>query len=329
MSKVLCTALNAENGPQIAILQEAGLECHAADRSVNLWDNDVLIQQLQGFECVIAGVEPYPAKVLAACPELRVIARIGVGFDAIDLAECDARGIAVATTPGVNHHSVAEHTVAMMVALSRGFPFADAGLRRGLWPRKAYPRLMDSTLGLIGLGRVGQAVATRALGLGMRVIASDPYPPEAFVTEHSIEIVSLDELYGQADYISLHSPGTPETTGMINRQSIAKMKPSAVLLNTARGQLVNEPDLISALQDGRLRGAGLDVFETEPLPADNPLMSMDNVILSAHVAGLDRESFRDTHLMTAETILSLRNNILPRHCLQNLKHVTDWTWARH
>lgn len=187
---------------------------------------------------------------------------------------------------------------------------------------------MGSTLGLIGLGRIGGATATRAIGLGMNVIAHDPYAPADFVAEHKIELVSLNELYARSDYISLHSPVTSETKGMINATTIAKMKDSAVLINTARGQLVNEPDLCDALATGKLRGAGLDVFDVEPLPADSPLLKMRNVMLSDHIGGLDCESHEDTWAMVADTVIQLRDGSWPAERIQNLRGVANWSWTR-
>ncbi len=326
MLKVLCTALNAENGPHFDLLEAAGFQCDVVPRNVNLWVEENLKNELQGYCGMLAGAEPITANVLAACPELRVVSRTGVGFDAVDLVQADRQRIVVATTPGVNHHAVAEHAIALLMGVARGFPSADMGVRSCQWKRVARPRVMGTTLGLIGLGRIGQATATRGIGLGMKVIASDPFAPQEFAKQHGIELVSLDALYARSDYVSLHSPVTDETRGMINAASIAKMKDSAVLINTARGQLVNEADLCEALTTGRLRAAGLDVFEVEPLPSDSPLLKMRNVLLSGHVAGLDCESHNDTYAMAADTVIALHKGDWPAERIQNLKGVTDWTW---
>lgn len=328
MLKVLCTALSAEKGPHFELLKEAGFQCDVVPRDTDLWVEENLARELQGYQGVLAGSEPLTANVIAACPELRVITRAGVGFDAVDLAESDRRGVVVATTPGVNHHAVAEHAISLLMGVARGFPSTDNGVRACHWTRMARPRVLGSTLGLIGLGRIGQATATRGIGLGMKVIAADPYAPEDFVREHGIELVSLDELYARSDYVSLHTPINAETKGMINAETIAKMKSSAVIINTARGLLINERDLCEALVSGRLRGAGLDVFEVEPLPADSPLLKMDNVLLSSHIAGLDCESHEDTFAMAADTVIALHSGRWPAERIQNLKGVTDWSWDR-
>lgn len=326
MVRVLCTALNAESGPHFKMLADAGHECLVPDRSRDLWNNDVLIDTLKGIDAVIAGSEPYPPNVIAAIPQVRVLARAGVGFDAINLKACDEKKIVVATTPGCNHHSVAEHAIAMLMALGRGFPALDQEVRRGEWKRIPYPRISECTLGLVGLGRIGQATATRAIGLGMTVIAFDPYAPADFVKKHGITLVSLEDLLKRSDFVSLHSPATPETKNMINDKSLATMKSSAVIINTARGPLIDEAALIRALKSGTIRAAGLDVFEVEPLPLDSPLIGMPNVLLAGHVAGLDNESHDATWSLGAEIILKLHRGEWPADCIQNLKGTCGWKW---
>ncbi|MCA9037287.1 MAG: phosphoglycerate dehydrogenase [Planctomycetaceae bacterium] len=326
MIRVLCTALSVETGAHFKLLRDAGFECNVVDRSLNLWDETVLSNALQGYQAVLAGSEPFTPAVLAANPQIRVLSRYGVGFDAINLEACDAQGIVVATTPGQNHHSVAEHAVAMMMAVGRGFPAYDMQVRRGQWNRVARPRIMGSTLGLLGLGRIGQAVATRALGLGMNVVAYDPFPPQAFLTEYRVQMVPLEHIWEKSDVISLHMPAGPDTRHIVNRTSLSRMKDGAVLINTSRGPLVDESALIDALKSGKLRGAGLDVFEVEPLPVSSPLLMMENVLLSGHIAGLDNESHDDTCAMAAQTIITLSQGGWPEGCIQNLKGVTDWKW---
>lgn len=326
--RVRCTALNSDEGEHFPLLQQAGFEVLPGTRNTNLWQEDALIEELRGCAGIVAGSEPYTRRVIESLPELRVIARTGVGYDAIDLAAADDRQVVVATTPGVNHHSVAEHTIALLMGVARGFPDQDQRVRAGQWQRFARPRVMDCTLGLVGLGRIGQAVATRGVGLGMKVISCEPYPNRSFCDQWKIELVSLDDLLRRSDYVSLHSPSTPETKKMMNAQRFAMMKPGSVLINTARGSLVDEPALIAALQSGHLRGAGLDVFDVEPLPTSSPLTKMTNVLLAGHVAGLDIESQRDTLTMTADTIRALRDGEWPAERIQNLKQCKQWSWNR-
>ena len=327
MSKVFCSALNTNDGPHLKILQNAGFEIVPAPAGVNLYDNANLIPLVQDCVAVVTGSESWPDHVLAACPKLRVLSRTGVGFDAIDMAAADRHRVIVATTPGVNHHAVAEHTIALMFGVGRGFPLQDQQVRKCAWVRPATPRILGTTLGLMGLGRIGQAVATRAVGLGMKVIAYEPFPNREFVQKWGIELLSLDQLLSRSDYVSLHLPVGPETKHIMNAATFAKMKPGSVLINTARGLLVDEKALIAALQSGHLRGAGLDVFEVEPLPGDSPLLTMSNVLMSGHIAGLDHESHRDTLTMCAETIVSLSRGGWPTECIRNLAGVTDWKWS--
>lgn len=325
---VKCCALNSDEGPHFEMLQDAGFSVFPGNRTVSFQHGPTLIRELEGCGAVVAGAEPYPAEVLQALPELRVIARTGVGFDAIDLKVCDELDIVVTTTPGVNHHAVAEHTIALLMAIARGFPDQDQRVRAGRWNRIARPRVMDRTLGLIGLGRIGQAVATRAVGLGMKVVASDPYPDMDFVHKWGIELLEVDELLESADFVSLHNPLSESSRKMMNDAAFAKMRPGAVLINTARGALVDEDALVRALKSGHLSTAGLDVFEVEPLPVDSPLVNLPNVLLSGHVAGLDIESQRDTLTMAAETIIALKAGEWPEICIQNLRGRRDWSWDR-
>jgi phosphoglycerate dehydrogenase-like enzyme len=185
---------------------------------------------------------------------------------------------------------------------------------------------MGKTLGLVGLGRIGQATATRGVGLGMRVIAHEPYPDRDFCQKWNIELVDLNTVLAQADFLSLHCPSTPESRHLIRKENIEKMKPGAVLINTARGTLVNEADLFEALRSHRLAAAGLDVFEVEPLPLTSPLLTLDNVLVSGHIAGLDDESAHDTSKMCAEIITGLYQGRWPTGCVMNLKGKTGWTW---
>jgi phosphoglycerate dehydrogenase-like enzyme len=326
MPNVACLSLNSATGPQMEILPANGFTVSLAPESANLFDEDQLVEVLKDSVASVAGSEPYSRKVIEANPQLRVIARSGVGFDAVDLAACDEHGVVVATTPGVNHHAVAEHTISLLLGVARGFPRLDQTVRDGSWVRRATPRVMGATLGIVGLGRIGRAVATRARGLGMHVVAFDPYPSEEFADQWQIDVVSFDDLLAQSDYVTMHSPSSPETLHMINAQTLAKMKAGSVLINTARGMLVDEPALIDALNSGHLRAAGLDVFEVEPLPMDSPLLAMDNVLLSGHIAGLDNESHHGMFAMCADTIIALHNGEWPTERIRNLAGVTDWKW---
>lgn len=328
MPHVVCTSLNSEVGPHHQILQEGGFTTETISRDLNLSDAKQLISGLGRPDAIIAGSEPYTREVIEALPDLRVIQRYGVGFDAIDLQACDDHGVVVATTPGVNHHSVAEHTIALLMTIGRNIREQDQRVRSGNWKRIPVPRVMGKTIGVVGLGRIGRAVAWRAAGIGMKVLAYEPVPDRDTVQQHRIDVIGLEELLAKSDFVSLHCPSTPETHHLINRQTLAMMKDSAVLINTSRGPLVDEPALIDALQNGTIRAAGLDVFEKEPLTTDSPLATLDNVVLTSHVAGLDDESNEDTFLMISHNIIGFRNGQWPAHCIQNLAGVRDWKWER-
>lgn len=324
--KVRVCALDSNDGPHIPVLLEAGFEVLPGSRQTAGWTEEEVIQNVAGCDAVIAGAEPYTARVLDAAPMLRVIARTGVGFDAIDVPACDQRGVVVCTTPGVNHDSVAELAIAFIMGIGRGFPDLDMRVRRGEWKRVFLPRVMGKTLGVVGLGRIGRALVSRAVGLGMTVIATEPCPDSEFCGKWNVELVPFDDLLQRSEYVSLHSPLTAETKHMMNAGTFARMKPGSVLINTSRGGLVDERALVAALESGHLRGAGLDVFEVEPLPLDSPLIKMSNVMLSGHVAGTDEEARRASQKMAAELIVALRDGQWPAHAIQNLKGVSGWKW---
>ena len=326
MPKVTCTALGIDEGPHFQIFADAGFEVAFPPPGLSVFKEENLIAVLADSDAVVAGSEPYTRRVLESLPRLRVIARRGVGYDAIDLAAADDRNIVVTTTPGTLHHAVAEHAIAMLMAVARGFPRIDQQVRAFRWLRSPLPRVMGKTLGVVGLGQIGQAVATRAIGLGLKVIAYDPYPNRDFAAKWNIEFTDLDTLLRQSEFVSLHLPMSPETFNLMNKERFAMMKPGAVLINTARGPLVDENALCEALESGHLGGAGLDVFHSEPLPLSSPLLKFDNVLLSGHIAGIDNESNFDIARMFAETVVGLHQGKWPAECVRNLKGRTGWKW---
>lgn len=226
-------------------------------------------------------------ELLEAAPELKVVARAGIGVDNIDVEAATWRGIAVLNAPSGNTVSAAEHAIGLLLALVRRIPWADRSMRSGEWDRQRFQgiELRGKTLGIVGLGRIGAHVATLARGFGMRLLAHDPHITEARARELGAELVSLEELLTRADVVTLHLPLTPETRNLLNAERLALMKPGAVLINAARGGLVDEGALLEALEKGKLAGAALDVFETEPLPADSPLRRAERLILTPHLAG--------------------------------------------
>ena len=231
----------------------------------------------------------FSSTVLGACDRLRVISVWGTGTDHIDLDACHARGVTVTNTPGVNANAVAEHTMALMLAVTRRVPATDAAVRAGQWPRVMLAQLEGKTLGIVGLGAVGRRVATLAAPFGMRLLASAHRDDEGRAAAVGAHNVPIETLLRDSDVVSLHLRLSDETTGFLDRGRLALMKPSAFLINTARGGLVDRDALVEALRDGRLAGAGLDVFHEEPLGPDDALLALPNVVLTPHNAGMTRE----------------------------------------
>ncbi len=228
--------------------------------------------------------------LMSKAPRLRVVGRAGVGVDNIDLDEATKRGILVMSTPGGSSVSVAEHTIALLLALVRQLPKFDASMREGKWEKSSSgAEVRGKTLGLIGLGRIGGEVAIRANAFDMRVIAFDPFISEAAAKEYDVELVPLEKLIEESDFISLHTAVSPQTKNMINAESIAKMKKGVRIVNAARGELINEADLAAALMSGHVAGAALDVFAEEP-PKNSPLIGLPNLISTPHVAGSTAEA---------------------------------------
>jgi D-3-phosphoglycerate dehydrogenase len=238
-------------------------------------------------------------ELLAKAPRLRTVGRAGVGVDNIDLDEATKRGVLVMSTPGGSSVSVAEHTFALLLALVREVPKFDAAMREGRWEKSSSgAEVRGKTIGLIGLGRIGSEVASRAAAFDMRVIAYDPYISEAAAKEYSVELVPLETLYAESDFISLHTAVSPQTQNMINAGTLAKMKKGVRIVNAARGELINEADLAAALKSGQAGGAALDVFVEEP-PKNSPLIGLPNVICTPHVAGSTAEAQEELGIQVA------------------------------
>lgn len=244
---------------------------------------DVLALIPQADAIIVRSGTQVDAELLAVAGRLKVVARAGVGVDNVDLDAATRNGTVVMNTPGGNTVSTAEHTFALMLALARQLPQGYAAMKAGRWDRKLFMgvELRGKTLGLIGLGRIGQEVARRAQAFGMTVIAHDPY---VSASEDGVSLVDLDTVYAEADFISLHALITDETRGMINAASIAKMKDGVRIVNTARGALINDQDLADAIKSGKVAGAAVDVYATEPPPADHPLVGLDGVVHTPHLA---------------------------------------------
>jgi D-3-phosphoglycerate dehydrogenase len=233
---------------------------------------------------IIRSASKIDAEALGVAVRLKMIARAGVGVDNVDIPVATGRGIVIMNTPDGNTVSTAEMAFGLMLALVRQIPQAHASMQAGKWDRKSFSgsELRGKTLGIVGFGRIGRAIAKRALAFEMTVIASDPYVKSA--GDLNVELVDLDTLYGRSDFISLHAVLTDETRGMVNAATIAKMKPGVRIVNAARGALINEADLAEALRSGKVAGAALDVYTSEPPEAGNPLIGLPNVVDTPHLA---------------------------------------------
>jgi D-3-phosphoglycerate dehydrogenase len=267
-----------------------------------------MLARLAGCQALIvrSGVK-VDAEVLAAGTSLAVVGRAGTGLDNVDVTAAEAAGITVVNAPDANTVAAAEHALGLLFALARHIAAADASLRRGEWRRSDFVgiELAGKTLGIVGLGRIGLAVATRAAGLEMTMLGADPYVSAERAGEYAIAVVELDDLIARSDFITLHVPLMAATRGLFGRPQLAAMKPTAALINTARGGLLDEAALAEALAAGRLAGAAVDVFSDEPLPADSPLRRAPNTVLTPHLGASTREAQARAGVQTAQAVLDV------------------------
>ena len=244
-----------------------------------------LIEKARDADGLIVVDSPVNRRVMAAMKRLKVVLRTGVGVDVIDVDAATELGVAVISVPDLWIREVANHALALLLACNRKLRLLDNAVRSGDWLPIIPPpvgSLHGETLGLVGLGRIGGALARRAAAMEMSILAHDPYLPASVFDELGVESVSFDDLLGRSDYVSIHSPRTDETSHLFGEEAFTRMKPTAYLINTSRGPIIDEAALIEALQEGRIAGAGLDVLEKEPPDPDNPLLKMDNVVLTPH-----------------------------------------------
>lgn len=298
-------------------LSAAGLELVYPPFARQMTEEE-LFTLLPGCVASLAGSEPYTRRVIevAAKAGLKVIARAGVGYDAVDVQAATDNGVVVCYAPGSNHEAVGEHAMLLVLALAKNLIWQHAETKAGNWPRKAQHPVREKTLGVVGLGRTGKATALRALAFRMNVIACDPYVDPEFARRHNISLLPLDDVLQWSDFLSLHVPLTPETRNLIRAETIAKMKPTAMLVNTSRGEVVHESDLAEALTAKRIAAAGLDVFEHEPLK-NHLFQNLPNVILTAHTAGVDFRSREDMARFAAEAIADILGGKWPTERIVN------------
>lgn len=312
--RILVTARSFRKlpGPHRQVLEQAGYEIVEPDQDRPLEPSE-LAPLLADVDAAILGLDRVTAEALQRARRLKVISRFGVGVDEIDLPAATARGIVVTVTPGANSIAVAELTLALILALKKQLRFHDRIVREGRWDRKIGEELAGQVLGLVGFGRIGREVARRARAFEMRVFFTDPQPPPlTVVAELQVEPRQLDDLLAASDIISLHLPLSENTRGLIGEPQLRQMKPSAVLINTARGGLVDETALYQALQQGQLAGAAFDVFAKEP-PGDSPLLRLDNFLATPHIGSATQQSTLRMGLMAAENALLVLEGRRPAH----------------
>jgi D-3-phosphoglycerate dehydrogenase len=253
---------------------------------------------------IIRSATQVTAEVIAAAKQLAVVGRAGIGVDNVDVGAATARGIVVMNTPGGNTVTTAEHAIALLVALARHIPQATASMKAGKWDKKSFVgmELYNRTLGVIGLGNIGRIVAQRARGLGMKVVAYDPFLSVDAAAKLEVELLDLDSLLVRADALSVHVPRTPDTAGLLGRAAFAKIRPGVLLVNAARGGIVDEDALLEALESGAVGGAALDVFEEEPPPGDHPLVAHPRVICTPHLGASTEQAQVNVAIAVAEQV---------------------------
>ena len=276
---------------------------------------DEMLARIGDADVLISGTEPVTARVIAAAPKLKVISKHGVGYENIDLAAAAARNIPVTLCGGASTDSVADLAWALLLAVARQVPAADASVKRGEWKRFVGPELRGKTLGVVGLGQIGKAVARRAKGFGMDLVAHDAFEDRAFAASWGVRYLPLDELLAASDFVSLHAPVTDATRKMMNADRLRRMKRTAFLVNAARGELVDEDALYQALKERVIAGAATDVFTREPPGKDHPLLALDNFVATPHTAAQTHEALRRMGEQCAENVLRVLRGEKPLFCV--------------
>ena len=285
------------------------------------------IETLQDCDGALIGVWPLTDReVLEACPKLKIVSRMGVGVDSIDMDVATDLGILACNTPGVNTTEVADHAVGLLLTLMRMIPESAEAVKRGAWTddkelmdhyKTTAQRVAGHTVGIIGFGNIGKAFTTRIRGFGpARIIAHDPYVPQTTADLYGVQLVGLDELLDESDFITVHTPHTQETHHIINADTLGKMKPTAILINCSRGQTVDGVALHAALRDKVIASAGIDVTEIEPIDPEDPLLSLDNIIVTPHLAGWSPTFVEESGRRQAENAVRVLNGERP-HGLAN------------
>jgi len=283
-ARILVTATSyGKNDPRLKTELEALVGSVIYNPTGKPLTSEQLARHLPGIDGFIAGLDVIDRAALERADQLKVIARYGVGVDNVDLAAARELGIVVTNTPGANSVSVAELALTLILSLARQIPEAVSAVHEGKWPRLGGLTLENKTIGLLGLGAIGKQLARRLQGFDCRVMAYDPFADPGFAREHAVELANMDEVAAAADFLSLHLPLLPETRQLVNAEFLSKLKKGAFLINTSRGEVIDEEALLAALESGHLKGAGLDTFTVEPPDTANPLLRMPQVIATPHL----------------------------------------------
>lgn len=311
---VTAAAFRESGAAAEAPLTEAGLIVCYPPRMGPL-PAEELVPHLRAADAVIAGSDPYTQRVLRDCPLLRLIARWGTGYDSVDVPACSNHGVMVCNAPGLNVEAVADYTLGAMLALARRLPYQLAVMAAGGWEEVRGVELFRKTVGIVGCGAIGTAVARRLAGFQCRLLGYDPHALPGALAAAGIEAVTLQQLCSQADFITVHAALTASTRALIGEPEFRAMKPTAYLVNAARGPIVEEAALLAALVEGRLAGAALDAYVTEPLPPDHPLRRLPNVLATPHSAFNTWETARAINALVARQILAAYRGLEPPHLL--------------
>ncbi len=312
-SVTVTTGYLRPGGRADVLLREAGFDVRFSPESSRRTTDRPVHEDVPQSDAMILGTEPLTAADLAGIDGLRIVARTGAGYDNVDLAAADEHGIVVCNTPGANRQSVVELTLGLLLSLARDLPRNIHGTARAQWDQHSGTELAGATLGIMGVGMIGQSVAASAAALGMSVIGYDPWVDDDAMADAGVRSATLDQLLRSSDFVSLHMALTDDTRGLVDRSALRCMKPSAYLVNTSRGGIVNESDLIAALDAGEIAGAALDVIEREPIASDDPLLGARNLLMTAHIAGATVQARERSEELAARQIIDFFAGQQPAH----------------
>lgn len=292
-----------KNDPEVfKMLEEKGFEI-TTNPVGRILTEDEMRDYIRGYDAVILGVDTFSRKVIENADKLKVISRYGVGLDNVDQDAAREKGIAVYRTVGANSNAVADYAFGLMLDITRKISAIDRECRKGNWNKIKTNEMWKKTIAILGLGAIGKGVAIRAKGFDMRILAYDPYPDKVFAEQYGVTYTDLETIWKEADFISLHLPLTPETKNLIGESEFEKMKDNAIIVNTARGAIINEKALYNALKEEKIMGAGIDVFDTEP-PENGDIINLDNIVIGSHCAASSTEAIDNMTNMSVANLLS-------------------------